>query len=191
MPHINEIKNSKFLKKEDVGEGVIVTITDCTEENTAKEGSTPEMKWALHFRELEKPMVLNSTNAQIIAKITGKDDTDDWIGARVELYSDPSISFGGKLVGGIRVRAVRGQGTRPPQGNLPPGGPFLSFDDAVTECMLAGITRDELVDKLKQAGRKGWQPSRDTAFVRDLIARAKAAQEQSFDSQGDSDEIPF
>ena len=109
--NLNDFKSSKFLKKEDVGEGVLVTIDRLTQENVAKEGAEPEWKIAIYFRELEKPMVCNSTNAQIIAQITGKDfDVDKfWPGTQVVLYTDPNISFGGKLVGGIRVRAPKKQ----------------------------------------------------------------------------------
>lgn len=62
-------------------------------------------------------MVLNSTNGQIIAQITKSEDTDDWKGWKIVLYDDPNVSFGGKLVGGIRVRAPRpniAQPNRPP-----------------------------------------------------------------------------
>lgn len=107
MPHINQIKKSNFLKKEDCGNGILVTITQCTEENVAKEGAPQELKWCLHFQEVDKPMVLNSTNAQIIASICQDEDTDGWVGKKIVLFSDPNISFGGKLVGGIRARAPR------------------------------------------------------------------------------------
>ena len=70
MASINDIKSSKFLKKEDVGEGSLVTIRSLGQQNVAKEGAEEDMKWVLHFDEFEKPMVLNSTNAQLIAKIT-------------------------------------------------------------------------------------------------------------------------
>jgi hypothetical protein len=104
MPHINQLKESRFLKKEDCGTGILVTICGCDQQNVAKEGVEPEMKWALHFEETEKPMVLNSTNAQIIAVIAKNEDTDNWKGVKVVLYNDPSISFSGKLTGGIRAR---------------------------------------------------------------------------------------
>ena len=109
MPNINEIKKSSFLKKEDCGVGILVTIKEVVQENVAKEGAPEELKWCVFFRECEKPMVLNSTNAQLIAAITKEDNTDSWGGHRVVLYNDPSITFGGKLTGGIRVRAPRGQ----------------------------------------------------------------------------------
>ncbi len=72
------------------------------------------MKWCMAFNEVEKPMVLNSTNGQIIAAITGSEETDNWIGKKIVLYDDPNVSFGGKLVGGIRVRAPRGKAATAP-----------------------------------------------------------------------------
>jgi hypothetical protein len=107
MPKTSEMRESKFLKKEDVGRGVLATITNCVRKNVAAEGAEPEQKWCLTFRELDKPLVLNSTNIQLCEQICGSDDTDQWIGKRIVLYTDPNVSYAGKLVGGIRVRAQR------------------------------------------------------------------------------------
>lgn len=115
MPNINEMKKSSFLKKEDCGTvGILVTIKDVIQENVAKEGAPEELKWCLLLQECEKPLVLNSTNIQLLAQICKSDQTEGWRGQRVVLYSDPSITYGGKLVGGIRVRAPRGQAAAKP-----------------------------------------------------------------------------
>lgn len=68
------------------------------------EGEPPEMKYVLQFAEPIKPMVLNSTNAQLIALALKSEETDEWIGRKICLYDDPTVSFGGKLVGGVRCR---------------------------------------------------------------------------------------
>lgn len=109
MSSVRDLKSSKFLKKEDVGEGVLVTITRVSRENVAKEGAEEDLKFCLHFDEFDKPMTLNSTNGQLIAQITGVEDDIEkgWVGKQIVLYADPSISFGGKVVGGIRVRAPK------------------------------------------------------------------------------------
>lgn len=107
--NLSDLRTSKFLKKEDVGRGVLATIHAISQENVAMEGAEPEMRAAIHFDELEKPLIVNSTNGQIIAKIAGS-DTDietSWRGVKVVLYNDPNVSFGGRLVGGIRVRAPK------------------------------------------------------------------------------------
>jgi len=123
MPNISVLKTSKFLKKEDVGPGSLLTISKCTEENVGKEGAPEELKWCLHFEESDKPMVLNSTNGQIIAGFIGSDNTDDWTGRKIVLYSDPNITFGGKLIGGIRARAPRNKPANVPATAMPAAPP--------------------------------------------------------------------
>ncbi len=107
--NIKSMKSSNFLKKEDVGAGALVTIRGVGQENVAMAGAEEEMKWCLYVNEFEKPMVLNGTNSQLIANALGSEETDDWTGKKVVLYNDPNVSFGGKLIGGIRVRAARNQ----------------------------------------------------------------------------------
>lgn len=110
--HISSLKQSKFLTRGDVGTGILVTIREIFQENVAKEGAPEELRWCLSFDEAEKPMVLNATNGQIIASIVKSEETDTWPGHKIVLYDDPNVSFGGKLVGGIRVRAPRGQAAK-------------------------------------------------------------------------------
>lgn len=104
--NVNQLKTSNFLKRDDVGDGVVVTIRSVSQQNVAKEGAPEELKWVLHVDEFDKGMVLNSTNGQLIAHALKSEESDDWVGQQVILFDDPSVSFGGKLVGGIRVRPV-------------------------------------------------------------------------------------
>lgn len=113
--NINSIKKSNYLTKEDCGDnGLLLTIKGFREENLALEGQPENKNWIMYFSEEEKGMVLKSVNAQLCAAILKSPETDDWIGKRVVLYNDPSIIFQGKLCGGIRVRAPRGQAANPP-----------------------------------------------------------------------------
>ncbi len=107
MPRVSDLKSSKFLKKEDVEQQVLVTIKKYEEMNVAMENQAPEMKWALYFNELDKPLILNQTNGMMIEVITGSDNFDDWIGKQIVLFDDPNVMFGGKMVGGIRVRMAK------------------------------------------------------------------------------------
>ena len=109
---IGEMKESKYLKKEDVGQGKLVTIKSLEQVNVAMEDQPEEIKWVIHFQEFPKGMVLNWTNIQLIAKATGSEETDTWTGKKVVVYEDPNVSFGGKLTGGIRIRAQRTQGDK-------------------------------------------------------------------------------
>ena len=70
-------------------------------------GKPEEKKWVMHFDEFENGLVMNSTNLQLTAMAMGSEETEDWIGKQIVLFSDPNVSFGGKLVGGLRIRAVR------------------------------------------------------------------------------------
>ena len=71
MPKISEMRESKFLKKEDVGRGALGTIASCQQMNVAMEGAGQELKWCLTFADIDKPLVLNSTNIQLCAQICG------------------------------------------------------------------------------------------------------------------------
>ena len=115
MPDVSALKKSNFLSKSDIGpNGSLFTVVRCEQVDVAKEGAKPEMKYALILSETEKPFILNSTNGQIIAQFTGRNNTDDWGGVKIVIYFDPNVSFGGKLVGGLRVRAPRNQAAAHP-----------------------------------------------------------------------------
>jgi hypothetical protein len=113
MPTIHDLKQSKFLTRQDVTPPILVTIAGYEKINVAKEGAPPEEKYCLNLNEVDKPFVLNSTNGQIIAGIAKNEDFEGWIGVKVVLYDDPNISFGGKLTGGIRVRAPKAAAIAP------------------------------------------------------------------------------
>lgn len=104
----SQMIESKYLKKEDLDGGeVIVTIAKIGQGNVAMDDQPQDLKWMIRFTEFPKPMVLNSTNIQLLVKACGSDDTDDWIGKEVILYVDDNVSFGGKLVGGIRIKSAK------------------------------------------------------------------------------------
>ena len=108
MPKTSEMIESRFLKKEDVGEdGTVVVVQEVEQVNVANKDQAPEYRWTMKFRQFEKPMVMNSTNIKLAEKALGSDDTADWIGKKLIVYNDPNITFGKDLVGGIRIKAHR------------------------------------------------------------------------------------
>lgn len=110
MPRINDMVESKFLKKEDVMPNpIMVTITKASQHDVSLQNEPSRLKWCLEFAETDKPLVLNVTNMRLLESIFGSDDTDDWIGKKIVLYNDPSIMYAGKVTGGVRVRAPRNQ----------------------------------------------------------------------------------
>jgi hypothetical protein len=108
MPNLNDLAESKYLKKEDVVPEVNVTIAGYEEVDVSKESDAARMKWVLTFKELDKPLVLNKTNGNRLAKITGSGDFDDWVGKKVRLYNDEMVEYAGKITGGIRIKPVAG-----------------------------------------------------------------------------------
>jgi len=142
--HISELKKSKFLTKGDVTPPILVTIRGVEPVNVAAEGAPEDLKYCVQFDEVEKPLVLNSTNGQIIAGITGSEDSDGWFGKQIVLYFDPNVSFGGKLTGGIRCRAPRTQAapaTKPqPVHQSAPAAKPATIPKAVAEAVEEGDT---------------------------------------------------
>jgi hypothetical protein len=113
---------SNYLKKEDCGNGIIVTVKDIRVEDVGGNGDPQDSKPVVHFHESDKGMVINRTNAEIMTQVMGTDDTDGWIGKQIVLYNEPNIWFGSKQTGGIRVRPATGQ----PAPQVPGQAPSVS-----------------------------------------------------------------
>jgi hypothetical protein len=65
MPKVHQMIPSKYLKREDVGRGVLATIKNIQQVEVGKDDEAT-LKWALFFNELEKPMTLNVTNITLL-----------------------------------------------------------------------------------------------------------------------------
>ena len=110
--NINKLRNKTYLDQHDCDPPIVATMKTLRQENMSEDIQNPDLKWVLYFEEDIKPTVLNWTNIQLVAQAVGADDTDEWPGKKIELYREPNVSFGGKLVGGIRVRAVKDKGRK-------------------------------------------------------------------------------
>lgn len=115
--NIAKLKNSRFITKEDAEPPIGVTIKGVSKQNVAPEDKPEDYKYCLTFEELDKPLVLNTTNGQLIAKALGSEETDAWTGQKICLYHEPNVNFGGKLIGGIRARKFNGEVA--PEGDEP------------------------------------------------------------------------
>jgi hypothetical protein len=104
MPKVSEMIESKFLRKEDVDEDIVVSIKGVSLENMP--GEEGKQRWVLAFRELPKGLVLNATTIRVLEKAFGQ-HSDDWAGKRVTLFVDPNVSFKGQVVGGLRLRPMK------------------------------------------------------------------------------------
>lgn len=102
MPKVSQMIVSKFIAQVDVEPPIAVTVRTLSLERVGRDGDD-EQRWIMWFNELKKGLRLNVTTLRIFEAAYG-DDSDRWIGRRVQLYWDPTVQFGGKLVGGVRVR---------------------------------------------------------------------------------------
>ncbi len=58
----------------------------------------------LKFKNKQKQMVLRtSANRKALVRLFGS-DTKNWRGKLIKVYHDPTVRFGGKVVGGLRIR---------------------------------------------------------------------------------------
>lgn len=142
---LNDLYPSNYLKKEDVTTPVVATIKLVVQEEiTGDHGK--ELKPVMHFTALLKPLILNRGNGETVAALYG-DDTDAWVGRPIEIYADPSIMFGGKRVGGVRVRAPQ----RAAAGPAAPGTWDVSDGTTLTK----QLTTDQVHAFLADAAEMG------------------------------------
>lgn len=113
-----------FLKQEDL-QGktprVVIASVDMDDVKDNDSGKT-EKKLVMHFVGKDKALILNRTNCEALEAIVGTDDYASWVGHAVMLYTDPTVKFGGKTVGGLRIRAASNGHAAPP----PPPPPLPS-----------------------------------------------------------------
>lgn len=102
---IDALLPSRFLKQADIDGEQLVTVTEIKKSKVSQDDEPDEYKFVLHFKELDRGMVLNATNIKRLGKALGN-DTDDWIGGQVILYVDENIEYAGNIVGGLRIRAA-------------------------------------------------------------------------------------
>lgn len=88
---------SKYLRASDFEHASLLTMAHVVMEDL-DDGEKP----ALYFLGHAKPLLLNKTNANVIKDAYG-DDTDNWQGKQIVLYSE-MVSFQGKTSPAIRVR---------------------------------------------------------------------------------------
>jgi hypothetical protein len=96
--------DSAYLRKEDFPLQRILTVSDVREEEVTAPGKKPKRKIVIYLEEVEKGLVLNQANGDVLFEMTGFEDPEQWIGQRVEVYNDPNVTYAGKRVGGIRLR---------------------------------------------------------------------------------------
>lgn len=140
----NEIFPSKYLKAADLDRGPVTTMIEGAPLETLGSGADAQQRLVLYLHGL-KALPLNKTNAKAVAKITGTDDTDGWIGARIEVFPS-TTELRGETVDCIRIRAPKPPPAKqtasqrplhPPQSKAEAPGSVLSRGDMDDEIPFA------------------------------------------------------
>ena len=100
------VGDSQYLKKEDLSDPVDTELLWVKEEKVTAPGKGTKTRLVAHFDGLSKGLVLNSANCEILAEITAIDDPNEWKDVALQLYVDPDVTYGGKKIGGIRIREL-------------------------------------------------------------------------------------
>jgi hypothetical protein len=96
----------KYLGAVDVGDRKIKSrISKVRKETMQQQGGKPERpKFVVYFTNLDKGVVLNTTNKNTLVEKLGKNPAD-WINAEVGLYTEPT-QYAGKPTRGLRLRVL-------------------------------------------------------------------------------------
>ena len=98
------VGDAQFLKKEDISDPVDTELLLVKEEKVTAPGKDTTPRLVAYFDRLTKGLVLNTTNCETLAELTGTDDPNQWKDVALQLYVDPEVKCGGKKTGGIRIR---------------------------------------------------------------------------------------
>lgn len=116
----NDVFPSKYLRGADIEDREV----QATVSHVAMEDVTEtEKKPVVHFKGATKGVVLNKTNWDRLVHISGSDDSDDWSGVKVILYTE-LVTFQGKTSPSVRIK-------RPPQGTAQPAKANEDMNDDV------------------------------------------------------------
>jgi hypothetical protein len=85
------------------GQEIALTIARVVTEKVTNADGRAEDCMICYWKENEKPMILNKTNATAVAKATGSNYIEEWIGNRVSIYLARVKAFG-DTVEALRIR---------------------------------------------------------------------------------------
>ena len=98
------VGDAQYLKKEDLSEPVDTELLWVKEEKVPTPGKGTRTRAVAYFEGLSKGLVLNNSNGETLLEMTGTEDPNEWKDVALQLYVDPDVTYGGKKIGGIRIR---------------------------------------------------------------------------------------
>ena len=97
---INSCYSGSYIKAADLQGKTVPVLVD----RVQVEDVGGEDKPVLYFSGKDRGLVLNKTNAGVIAALYGP-ETDNWPGSKLKLYST-KVDFQGRIVDAIRIRGA-------------------------------------------------------------------------------------
>lgn len=129
MAKLSDAFPSKYLTAADFEDGDVTVTIIGAEIETVGQGADASQKIIIKLKGFKKDFVCNKVNANTIAKVTGSDDTDDWIGKRVTIGAS-EVEFKGDMVMSIRVRLKKPASAQAPASVQPdPSDAMPTADD--------------------------------------------------------------
>jgi len=83
---------------------MVVSIKGVGSAKVTGQNGRKEDCFVVYYNEMDKPMILNRTNAKAIEKVAGSGLVEDWVGVRVTLYVEKGVKAFGDVVDALRIR---------------------------------------------------------------------------------------
>jgi hypothetical protein len=101
--HVDLMFPSRYLRAVDFeGKPVALTITEVLRDKVQTTNGTKAEKYIIRFRETDKELILNKTNAKAVAKALQEPKAINWPGEKIVLKPAKCEAFG-EIVDCIRV----------------------------------------------------------------------------------------
>ncbi len=126
MANINSYRKARWLRKEDVS-ALSAAQRRTVIDRIVDEEVGDDTKPVCYLRGIDKGWPINMTALETLAEHSKRDDTEAFAGIPVEVYVDPSVTFQGQRVGGIKLRPLAKPAPRVPA--TPPAGNVEIEDD--------------------------------------------------------------
>lgn len=188
MPDVTDLRSTIIPKSDQLntdqllGGPLVITVTD-----VRVSASTEQPVSILHDTDPARPYKPCLTMRKVLVLAWGADGTK-WIGRSMELYAEPSVKFGGEVVGGIRISrltdipkeikvsltATKGRKTMHEIGPLKLSGPLQDVLQAI-----AAATGKSGLDKAKAMAKELKSPADAELALAAYRKRVEALREKA------------
>jgi hypothetical protein len=117
---LSEAFPSKYLSAADISEPTVAKIKLAEEENIKSRDGKEQRKVVLYFAKKWKPLPLNRTNFESVMDICGSDDSADFPGTEIELFT-MKVQGPNGITDGVRIRAPGAAAKAKPKKTAPKG----------------------------------------------------------------------